>query len=274
MLTLEQARALRDGITPGPWEVWHGQMPDSEDDDPENFGVITQSGGFITWAFPTEMGAGGDTKANARLIAAAPDLLDLIEAQAAVIAALAAQVEALEVQPAPVAPEVAGLVVDRDHWKAIAEKTAAEAQKCFEAQREIDETWDAIGTRGNPNALSLSEQVASIIRELDAALDASPAPEVAGLRHRSFPDAADARPMPPGGDELMIAGLGGEDARFIAIQLMEHGITLTDWRAEAVKELTLAHRSYMIGKGRDPEKYASQFSMAVAALAALEARHE
>lgn len=47
-----------------------------------------------------------------------------------------------------------------------------------------------------------------------------------GHDHRSFPDAADGRPMPPMGDELMIAGLNGEDARFVAIQLAQNGLTL------------------------------------------------
>ncbi len=43
---------------------------------------------------------------------------------------------------------------------------------------------------------------------------------------RSFPDAADGRPMPPMGDELMTAGLNGDDARFVAIQLAQNGLTL------------------------------------------------
>lgn len=45
--------------------------------------------------------------------------------------------------------------------------------------------------------------------------------------HRSFPDAADGRPMPPMGDELMTAGLNGDDARFVAIQLAQNGLRLT-----------------------------------------------
>lgn len=53
----------------------------------------------------------------------------------------------------------------------------SEARACFDAQSEIDATWDAIGTRGNPNALSLSEQVASLMRELDAALNRAEAAE-------------------------------------------------------------------------------------------------
>lgn len=44
--------------------------------------------------------------------------------------------------------------------------------------------------------------------------------------HRSFPDASDGRPMPPMGDELMIAGLSAEDARFVAVQLAQNGLTL------------------------------------------------
>lgn len=46
--------------------------------------------------------------------------------------------------------------------------------------------------------------------------------------HRSFPDAADGRPMPPMGDELMIAGLNVEDARFVAIQLRQNGYYLVN----------------------------------------------
>ena len=44
--------------------------------------------------------------------------------------------------------------------------------------------------------------------------------------HRSFPDAADGRAMPPMGDELMTAGLSADDARFVAIQLAQNGLTL------------------------------------------------
>lgn len=67
------------------------------------------------------------------------------------------------------------------HWRAVAHQRAVEntalraerdaiqaaARDCFNAQTEIDETWDAIGTRGNRAAVSLSEQVASLCRELD-----------------------------------------------------------------------------------------------------------
>ena len=66
--------------------------------------------------------------------------------------------------------ELAEARVERDEWKSQADAVAGEAQKCFAAQNEIDEAWDAFGTRGNPKTLSLSEQVSSIQRELDEAL--------------------------------------------------------------------------------------------------------
>lgn len=43
---------------------------------------------------------------------------------------------------------------------------------------------------------------------------------------RSFTDAADGRPLPPMGDDLMIAGLSHEDARFVAVQLAHNGLML------------------------------------------------
>ena len=45
---------------------------------------------------------------------------------------------------------------------------------------------------------------------------------------RSFPDAADGRPLPPMGEELMIAGLNDEDARFVANQLRQNGYYLVN----------------------------------------------
>jgi len=84
--------------------------------------------------------------------------------------------------------------------------------------------------------------------------------------HRSFPDAGDGRPMPPMGDELMIAGLSEVDARFVAVQLARNGLTLRDWRETAIVAMELAHRDYMTGKGRDPDKYTSKFSLAAEAL--------
>lgn len=43
---------------------------------------------------------------------------------------------------------------------------------------------------------------------------------------RSFPDAADGRPLPPMADELMTAGLSHEDARFVARMLRDQGYYL------------------------------------------------
>ena len=45
---------------------------------------------------------------------------------------------------------------------------------------------------------------------------------------RSFPDAADGRPLPPMGEELMTAGLNHEDARFVATQLRQNGYYLVN----------------------------------------------
>ena len=69
----------------------------------------------------------------------------------------------------------------------------------------------------------------SAARNFSGAIAAlTPAPD-----HRSFPDAADGRPLPPMADELMTAGLSGEDARFVAIQLAQNGLMLVpapqDW---------------------------------------------
>ncbi len=46
------------------------------------------------------------------------------------------------------------------------------------------------------------------------------------IDHRSFPDAADGRPMPPMGYALMEAGLSGSDAAYAARQLRGQGYYL------------------------------------------------
>ena len=76
MLTLEQARALRDGITPGPWEL---------ETDPMMSSVSSHVGGDYHGVTYMSL---DNHENNARAIAALPDLLDLIEAQAGEIAAL------------------------------------------------------------------------------------------------------------------------------------------------------------------------------------------
>ncbi len=52
------------------------------------------------------------------------------------------------------------------------------------------------------------------------------------MSDRSFPEAADGRPMPPMGYELMAAGLNDEDARFVARMLRREGYYLV--RAEDI----------------------------------------
>ena len=44
--------------------------------------------------------------------------------------------------------------------------------------------------------------------------------------HRSFPDAADGRPLPPMANELISAGLAPDDARFVARMLRRDGYYL------------------------------------------------
>lgn len=62
------------------------------------------------------------------------------------------------------------------------------------------------------------------IKELEAKLDGR-TPMTDDL-HRSFPEAGDGRPLPPMGEELMVAGLSAEDARFVAVQLCQNGYHL------------------------------------------------
>jgi len=51
--------------------------------------------------------------------------------------------------------------------------------------------------------------------------------------HRSFPDAADGRPMPPMGYELCAAGMSWEDAAFVARMLRQNGYYLVRARDHA-----------------------------------------
>ena len=78
------------------------------------------------------------------------------------------------VQPAPVAEVTA----ERDALRSELNALRVEAEKAFGADDAIAEAWDAFGTRGNPKVLTLAEQISSISRELDAALDARPVAEV------------------------------------------------------------------------------------------------
>jgi len=45
---------------------------------------------------------------------------------------------------------------------------------------------------------------------------------------RRFPEAADGRPLPPMGYELMLSGLSANDARFVATKLRQNGYYLVN----------------------------------------------
>lgn len=47
------------------------------------------------------------------------------------------------------------------------EATSKEAARGLECLSDIDDAWDAIGTRGNRKALTLAEQISSLTRELN-----------------------------------------------------------------------------------------------------------
>lgn len=52
------------------------------------------------------------------------------------------------------------------------EATAKEDAKSLKCLSDIDDAWDAFGTRGNRKTLTLAEQISSLGRELDEALEA------------------------------------------------------------------------------------------------------
>ena len=91
MLTLEQARALRDGITPGPWDMEIKTHAKSGSRSARISGGAWFDFARV-WCSTEGIYQGqvdsAEGQANARLIAAAPDLLDLVDAQAAEVAAL------------------------------------------------------------------------------------------------------------------------------------------------------------------------------------------
>ena len=67
--------------------------------------------------------------------------------------------------------------------------------------------------------------------------------------HRSFPEAADARPLPPMGYELIESGLSGEDACFVARQLRGKGFYLV--RAEDLGWEDIKRFTDELNKGQD-----------------------
>ena len=104
----------------------------------------------------------------------------------------------------------------------------AESDTDWSAFRRDDiEPWDTgpDAIRDYRLGIATGGVIAAQIRRLEPPAALTPAPQPEG-DHRSFPDAADGRPMPPMGDDLMTAGLSGDDARFVALQLARNGLTL------------------------------------------------
>ena len=75
--------------------------------------------------------------------------------------------------------------------------------------------------------------------------------------HRSFPEAADGRPLPPMADELMSAGLSGEDARFVARMLRRDGYYLV--RADDIGWPDIHRFRSVLGAGQDHREDAGGF---------------
>ncbi|OWJ73313.1 hypothetical protein CDV50_03265 [Haematobacter massiliensis] len=97
----------------------------------------------------------------------------------------------------------------------------------------------AWNTRAIPAA---QEQVPQAVAEGYPPVPVCPICDIAGCYHiratqealhRSFPEAGDGRPLPPMGDDLMSAGLSAEDARFVAVQLVQNGLMLVS--ADAIE---------------------------------------
>lgn len=103
---------------------------------------------------------------------------------------------------------------------------------------------------------------------------------------RSFPEAADGRPMPPIGDELMTAGLNCEDARFVAIQLAQNGLTLAPaeqggaeverWKAAAIQKDKLhgAAMSVVRAQSAENESLRDELTASAAEIAAMRAENK
>ena len=80
-----------------------------------------------------------------------------------------ADIDALMSRAEAAEAEAATLRAEHDAWKAQCEAVQREAAKCFSAQEEIEAAWDAFGTSGNRQVLTLAEQIASHQREVDDA---------------------------------------------------------------------------------------------------------
>ena len=102
LISAEQAQALLDGTTPGPWEVffddsggqWTG-WPLSIEAPKITDKTVVRTGGQWPYEWDAKMSQ-HEAGQNARVIAAAPDLARTVIAQAAEITRLRAMVEAAD----------------------------------------------------------------------------------------------------------------------------------------------------------------------------------
>lgn len=68
--------------------------------------------------------------------------------------------------------DIAELRAELAGWRATAnmyEATAREEAKGLECLSDIDDAWEAFGSRGNRKALTLAEQIGSLLREMEGA---------------------------------------------------------------------------------------------------------
>ncbi len=84
-LSPEAVAKMLEGVTPGPWE--------SRQDEDAAWAIL-HDGAFVTYAFPTECGAGGDTEANARFIAWAREAVPALASRLAEVEAQLAEWQA------------------------------------------------------------------------------------------------------------------------------------------------------------------------------------
>ena len=83
--------------------------------------------------------------------------------------------------------------------------------------------------------------------------------------NRSFPEAADGRPLPPMANELMTAGLSDDDARFVARRLRDDGYYLV--RTEDIEWPDIQRFNDVLHNGQDYREDAGGFfSRAIMAL--------
>lgn len=160
------------------------------------------------------------------------------------------------------APELLARRLLEDRIAAVEEDMAADAQDAEETGEQLDSC--------DYDVVMPYETAQTILAALPLSDLAAPSAQQA-QDHRSFPDAADGRPMPPMGDELMIAGLNSDEARFVANQLAQNGLTLVPSAPAEVEGLVeRLHRS----ANMCPTKDDAIMREAAATLTALQAENE